>query len=398
MAQKVLINDIDDGDFIDVEGDDISELQNDLDNELNTIAAEFDADDNNINLFVKVYRVLTHGGGLAFVKDFYPSEFPILEKLRKYRGPGTYEFRVYGTINGKKNLRRKFKTIIDNYNEESKEIEKSNSDIAALVNAMNTMQRTMQEQQQRQQEQYTGLLLQLLGKQSPAQSFDPIAIQNQTIAMMNSMKELFGNNQSAQPVNSMENFFKMIELAKDFQNDVTEGKTFGDVASKLVDRFGPYLTGVMEKMNEQQAHMQANPPGALQPFNNELKNKPPSHPKKIPLKEDALMLQLISDIKMLVDAASRNSDPDLYAELIFDKYPYDKVKEMAYDDNIIDNMIIINSNVANHRPWFENVVRLLRETIEAIEADEREMNVENNLTNEEQETNTLNNDISEIHT
>ena len=84
-----------DGEVLEGEFADISDLQDDIDAQMDAIIGEF-AGESGIDSKIKVYKIEKGKRNWAF--DCVPEELPILERVRDIYGPGDYVSRVY--VNG----------------------------------------------------------------------------------------------------------------------------------------------------------------------------------------------------------------------------------------------------------------------------------------------------------
>ena len=88
---------IQDAEYKDIIGDfdDITDLQNDLDSQLDAIFEEFGGDENDTEYKIHVKRVLTERGEYEHCFSCLPSELPINDKIKNQYGPGRYMIWIY---------------------------------------------------------------------------------------------------------------------------------------------------------------------------------------------------------------------------------------------------------------------------------------------------------------
>ena len=62
---------------------------------------------------------------------------------------------------------------------------------------------------------------------------------------------------------------------------------------------------------------------------------------------------LQQQLAFLLRQAATNKDPELYAELLLDQAGAEKVLAFVGQENALDELVALNGDVANYRPWFE---------------------------------------------
>ena len=62
---------------------------------------------------------------------------------------------------------------------------------------------------------------------------------------------------------------------------------------------------------------------------------------------------LQQQLAFLLRQAAARKDPEFYAEFLLDQSSDEKVLAFAGQENAIEQLIALNGEVANYRPWFE---------------------------------------------
>lgn len=323
-----------DGDPLEVEHEDISELMDDVDSELDSVTSEFGKDKNDVQLKIKLHRVLERKGEREWLFDILPSELPILDRVKDEYGGGKYEASLFK--NGK--LFRKFNFNIAN--PRLSFVPKNNqSDLLAIANMMAT-----------QQEKQFAQLKELMQVNKPVQSFNTLEMITGVITLMGQMKNLFP--QPAPSDKSVDLLLKGMELMKDFTGDKGE--------SSLIDVFRDLIKSpLLEKAIEGTASHVPNPtlanPALLNPA--QISATKPG--------EDKMNLIVRGYLNQLIKKAAQNSDPELYAAFILDNVPEKTVREYLLREDLMAQLTAVNPQAAQYTEWFNelknNIVEMLAE-------------------------------------
>jgi hypothetical protein len=173
---------------------------------------------------------------------------------------------------------------------------------------------------------------------------------------MRTMREIFGGGQQQQ-ANPMDMLVKGIELANSMAPKVG-GETSGmDVLLESIKSFAPAIGMVVAQA--QGAPRQPRPAGNVAQTGKPAQIAAPGvdnteRPIINPTEdEDAMMFKYY--INMLVGFAKEGRDPVLYADLIADNLPDDKLTQLANDPDIISTLSAHNMEVRQYSTWFESV-------------------------------------------
>lgn len=335
------------------DADDITELMGDVDADLNSVTSEFGKDKNDVQLKIKLHRVLERKGEREWLFDILPSELPIMDRVKEEYGGGKYEAAVFK--NGK--LFRKFNFNIANPRVNSV-IKNSASEFANIVAMMGKQQET----------QFAQLKELVLSQKSPAQSFNMMEMMTGMVTLMVQMKNLMPSTGNS---NNIDLLLKGMEIMKDFGGGGGGGETtMMDVFKELIK--SPLLEKAIEGVSTvvPQSAIANNPvikkPPSISQSSNHQSNNSQSNNSQ-PSQGNANMPNVNPVIKgyvnQLIQKAERNSDPALYAAFILDNVPENLVKEYLMREDLMDFIISINPNAAKHSEWFNELKNELTEIL-----------------------------------
>lgn len=170
---------------------------------------------------------------------------------------------------------------------------------------------------------------------------------------MLTMKELFS---SGQQQGGIEMIMKGIELARSVEPRTGEA-TGMDVLLESIKSLGPAIGAVVKQTNRP-----PQPRVIKQPQHSDDMVSLPSTNAALPVQKTENEENMIFNyyVGMLVKFAKENRDPILYADLIADNVPDEKICELLNRTDVLEYLESINPGVADVRPWFENVLNELR--------------------------------------
>ena len=212
---------------------------------------------------------------------------------------------------------------------------------------------------------------------SPQQSHSRTDMLNEMLTM----KELFSQGHAPQSADPVSMLLKGLELAQTLVPKVG-GETSGmDVLLESIKSFAPAITTVISQGNAQQARRPLQAPlkaASAQPALNAPENI-------IPTTEGDTDMMFKYYVGLLVNFAAQGKDPQLYADMIADNLPEDKLLEIAKNPNIIEDLAKIHPGVLEHRAWFDAVVSEIK-----IILDLTKPGTSANVTESESESESLN--------
>lgn len=342
MEKKSLqkLGNIEDAEILSGEFEDVSNLEEDIDDTLASITSEFDADKNDVVFLIKVYRVIEKTGKSNWLFNCQPEELPIMERLRDNYGTGQYQIRVYKN----RKLYRRFSYSIEA--PKNAEIKPTGENVSDILKAMFTMQ----------QQQFNQLKEFLLQSRAPAPATDPVAIMNAILGGLVQMKTFIAP--PVQQNNGIELLIKGIEMGRDFGRENGES-SFMDLFRDLIK--SPLLEKAID------ASTQVTQPGNVPCVPNVNVNAKPAIQNSSNLTGNENMnlqqkaLQYYVD--MLVKKAESNADPVLYADFILDNLPEETIRAYINRDDLIAEMSKINPAVSQYTDWFTALRDNIREML-----------------------------------
>lgn len=320
-------------DITDIDYEDVSGLENDLDQELNSIFADFGGDDIVDEYEIRVYRVQPGKAALGYLFACLPSELPILDKLRDEYGGGDFEVRI---LKNKKIFRRR-KTIVEPPVKKAIQPAAASSDLVAVVQAMNTGFQKLGE---------------LISNNANSQQVSPVTLQGEILQNMLSMKELLGAGDNQRQESPIKMLAELVELQKSL--GVGEGgASTADVLLSMANQVLPKLAD----MGQQESRLKT------------IAARRRGQKRLRSTTDNPMKMHLV----FLCAQAAAGRDPELYAQMVIDNTPADKVAELKSfiaGPDALTNMAAVHQGVLAHKDWFyalaENILALIGDTPESI--------------------------------
>jgi len=200
-------------------------------------------------------------------------------------------------------------------------------------------------------------------------AIDPMALQRDTIGMLASMREVFAPpaqqvSAAASPTSTFSQLKELLEI----KNLLAGEGGGGDEGNPLMDMAKTFLPALMAGAQNTPALQAPQPkPQALMrpPATNTAIKSPTNQPPT----ESPAMIKMLQGLKTLTDAAKRDADVDLYAELIVDQFDIDQIKSFIADHDALDKLALFSNDVKIHRVWFEKLRTTILNWIAEAEAD-----------------------------
>jgi len=341
-----------DGDF-----ENITDLQDDIDQELDSALSEFEGD-NVESITIRVYRPRENTGKLSYLFKCLPSELPILDSLRDDYGGGDFQVRI---INGNKILRR-IPTSVDKPTERQRiahqvSLRRLNDDLLMKDNPLTLPTPTGQ----LTAEDVATIVRTTMESSNQEPKSSVLDIQAAVMSNMIAMKELFGgNSEQTSPISQLK---EMMELKKLLGNDSdSEDKSdsnTNDVLVALINGVAPALAEIGKNSRPTQQRI-ANPKKKKHP-------KEDNSPKENDIEEENTMkFQLMYLCRM----AKKGEDPLQYAQKTVDSTPNDKLDDLAAflesEEDSFANLCEIHPPVKSHKEWFCELRELTLSLIDKI--------------------------------
>lgn len=368
MSEKLIGNDgIEDIDFVDIQGtaEDLSDIQKDIDSQMNRIFEEFGGDDRDAEFKIHVKRAIPGKGELEHCFSCLPAELPIIDRIQDNYGPGSYQVWIYkdGRIFRRRNL-----SIAKAIKKDSERRQGAHQEgnMAELINAMADNQRKTIEQ------------MQLIMLQNQRPSVDIPALVGAIVPVIGLIKDIIPPRQ-----NEMDSFIKAASFMKEVTQPEDKESNFFDMVGSLAKSFGP---GIME-LSQKMPHAPIDQPArnGEQPINqNPIHNDSLPNPQATKMNtsnnpqpendlfSDRNINALRQQLGMLVMMASVNKDPLLYADLVMDQLPEEYIRAYILRPDWIDFLIKVEPKVASYPGWFTEMHAAIENVFSQDELTETE--------------------------
>lgn len=295
---------------------------------------------------VVIYRKLPNTTKQSWCDEVTPADFEAggIKMLRERFGPGDYSIYLYGMVNGAFRIRTKADISVVVETKATVAPVADTSGIAALITQMADGQRAM---------------LEAITKRR-----DPMEEMKGTLALMTTMREAFGMTAPAAPQKS--SIAEMVDAIKELRaaGELVNPQEADDSLVGMVKSMLPMVSQAMQMRQDAAPPVSPFPPiGPGEPIGaandpGDVVALPPATPgaNDMPLMspEMATALKLKAYVAALVAMAIANTDPEVGAELIYEKLP----------DELIDVLELPNwwplfcqqaPAVAPYEAWFTAV-------------------------------------------
>lgn len=371
MANNDLMN-AEDAEYRDITGE-FSEESNQskgLDDWMNELGTD-------VNAEIRVFRDV--GGGNTtkeYLFTFEPHDMTMVQlcdKLRDEYGGGDFRVMAYASSTNRSGKSLKFNKSMRTAKPKTQVFEQKPA--SEMSDVLTVMMQQAQEQREMMQQ-----LIQTMNDRPQAQPLNILELVQTGVPLLAGLKKLFGTT-ATDPFESAKN---IISMMKDL--DLSGGgseKNNADVLLEGIKTLGPVLAGAAQQSMHGSAPQQVRPNPAARvarkypPMNN-AKAGPDASPD-LPLKQhkekgrETLQTRILNDLKNMVKAANRNSDPGLYADLLIDQYSEDEIAQVVNNPQLMDMAAAIVPGMAQQRPWFNQVFAALADYINGDEGGDEFM-------------------------
>ncbi|NIT36958.1 MAG: hypothetical protein GTN49_10755 [candidate division Zixibacteria bacterium] len=304
------------------------------------INAELDALEGMISEFsgaadtvVNVYRQ-GDGKNLSFLFRTNPGEMTggeIMERCRDNYGTGDY--RIH--IRQGPRLRANKPFSVEAKKEPDPATQSGSMDTAAIIAMMqDNNNRTMQMFSETMRALSEGLR----GREQPA--FDPVAASQAMVQQLAVLQKMAKPEDTS--TKAVEMLVQGLTLAKEFAPNQGETNS-SDILLQALKTFGEPLAKGVEQMQAGKTT------GALAGPHDPQTASDAEREREMGIRKMMLKQQL----GFLVQNAAAGKNPELYAELLLDQLGEEQVLSFVNKPDALDQLIAIDGNVANYRPWFE---------------------------------------------
>lgn len=341
------------GEYV-LEGDfeDVSSLQGDLDEQMDAIFADIGGNDDIDEYSLKAYRTQPGKGKLGYLFTCLPTELPILDRLRDDYGSGDYQVRVF-----KKNriFKRRVVCIEAPVKKEKPvfdESQKLNGMVEVMANGFTRL----------------GELIVQRDQQSPQN----ISTMKEMMEFMVLMKEL--NGPPPEVVSPFQQIKDVLSIQKSLAGKEGSSETnVNDVLLTLAENVLPKLAEAGMASPENKQRPRVSPETGIETGEIEKIGKI-GNTEKLEKTEKGNPMK--GHLMFLCMQATLKKNPLLYAEVVLDNTPDDKLDELITaikGEGAINKLIGFHPPVANHQEWFlelfQGILSNIQE-VEEIEGDE----------------------------
>lgn len=337
--------------IVDVEFDDITEQQDDIENEIDNIIADFGDEEVN-SMYLKVYRAIPNTGKWEHLFDCLTSELPIQDRLHNEYGGGQYQVRLYikKELHGKRPkhiMNRKFELFLG---EQKKQpvVKSDNKDlITVMIDGFSK-------------------LGELIAAQNNTQNFNPMSMQAEMMQNMVAMKEILGLGGKAEK-DTIGQLRSLIEVQKMITPPSTGGGAdTGDVLLGLMNNVLPHLAEIGK---QEQKNVNVRNRKLISRNKKQVDKQQGNNPMK---------MHLI----FLTQMAKRNNDPMTYAKMVLDNTDEEKIPELIEfisGENALNDMGKLHKSVLKYPEWFAELGKNVLELVN--EGDYKHLPVNNDIIN-----------------
>ena len=309
-------------DFTEADFTDITDLQGDIDAQLETVIGEF-AGETDLKSKIKIYQLKNGKMGWAF--DCLPSELPVLDRIRDIYGPGDYVSRIYVG----KSLKRALEFSIAaprRINQQETIQPKQTGDVSALADVI---------------KESIGSLKGLIAENNRQTQPNMIEMQTQFINQMVAMKQLFESKNQGNNL-QLSDLKDMLSLVEELRGEKTE-EPMGAMGllNNMVEKVLPALTHNVEKNRAYKGE-------------NRVQDQPDTKANKQTQNtgdNSKMKMQLI----YLCTMAAKDADPYIYGNLIIDQCNEQQLAQimtLLKSGDWFEQLANFHDGIISHKNWF----------------------------------------------
>lgn len=295
---------------------------------------------------VAVYRATPEKGmkGGAFLFSCSPAEFS-LEYLRDSYGGGTYRIHIR---QGARLVGNRIVTIEEPRKPSLAMMppQSPSLDLGKMIDAM--------------QAGFNGLGQMILNA-NKAPAVDPDAMRRGMMQDMLTMKELFSGNKADNGEGAIAMLLKGMEIARDI-TPRGDGETgTADILMEAMKTFGKPIAEAAMAARAQQPSAPVQLP-VMPAQQGQIATQPQLQPQPQP-QEDEMSLMLRYYAAQLLDQAANDRDPYVYANLLVDNLPDDKINELMALPDLKEFLYSLNAGLKNHSAWVDEFINYVKELL-----------------------------------
>lgn len=324
--------------IIDVDYEDKSKIQGDIDEQEAQIEEEFDASKDEVTWLIKIYRVVEGTANMNWLFNCNVDELKgglsgkksVIERLRDDYGTGIYRARVY------KN-RQLYRTLT--YPIEAPKLPEP----VQIPSEITAIQATMQQQN----EMLSGLIERITTSPMQQNQGSMIEMMQGMTTIMLQMKELSNNNQPQNNI-GVDDMIKLISLGAEVKEGTGETGIMDIVKSFIQSPIAEKVIEAAENPAEIPQH--AMPQG--QPATQVINQNP-----QVKQQMDPIVGLIQVYILPLISKAKKGSDPALYADVILDNVDDKNFLLMVVNNPSIEQVLCsYHPEIKQYWPWFAQVI------------------------------------------
>ncbi len=325
--------------------EDVTDLQNDIDSQMDAIFQEFGGDDRDTEFKIIVKRAIPGKGEVEHCFSATPAELPIIDRIKENFGAGTYQIWVYK--NGKI-FKRRVLNIAKELKKEAPVL--PGNDTNSLVQMVMENNRQMAERMEA-----------FMKSQQQTPTTDPMAMMTGMMSAMVQMKEFIGGGS-----NQMDTLLGAVKLIKEVgggDSDGGSGRNFIDGIVELggkvmpalaeMSKHTPPMTPPAGAPGQPQASVQNNPAPAQVENNTQQ-----------PTNEDIQMQQaaMKQQLQFLMAQAAANKSTALWADMVMDMIPENVIVQWISEPNekILQYFAQFEPGIMQYQQWFTELLNEIR--------------------------------------
>lgn len=306
---------------IDTEAEDISGLVEDERKTEQEILAEFATASGDVKMHFQVHKARPNSKMTDFCFEGTKDDFPIMERLQREFGSGTYQIMIFKTTERGTRLWKKPSIGILAPKNPQPVTATADPNLSALIQSLLDERKTKIPEVQNK----------------PPNTLELLAGISAIVTAATPLLQMVFNSRA--PTGSAKETLEMLATAKElFAGNEQEPKeeTLMGVAKEVL----PLFLSAAQNTTQQ-------PPQLPAPQVNQQERE-----------QAAMLAQLQQQLRFMITRAQKNSDPGLYADLLEDTLPPQYLQVLKVP-GAFEYLVQLAPEIATHRPWFEAVLYAL---------------------------------------
>lgn len=351
---------------LDADFDDVSNAIDDNERTEQDILTEIGASEDHADFECRVFQMPETGTKRIWLFNVPGAQAKtILERLRDQYGTGTYEVRIWQTINGKTKPAKNHKQTIAIRRPDNAPLPTA----APSDNALATMVKQQGDALQLMLHRLTTLQATPPAPAPVAPAADPVAMFQQMAAMAKAMRDMTGPPPAAvDPFSMLQSVVSLVKSANDEGRDKTVIEQVMEFANSDVAKM------VLQNIQQPQPRPMIAAPGQIQaqpqPQPVQAHTQPPAPVQPQPMQTQAPVTVaddpvtiFTQNLAFLITRAEKGSDPVLYADFVEDNVDANLLVTLLQMPDPVGMLARYNPEVEKHRVWFGELVGALSEGV-----------------------------------